>query len=64
VAEPGFAVALAWAVTLAAVISPLKRDSELTSADAVAVAFVPATADTLASAEPVDTAAAPAAPVP
>src|SRR5207245_6005665 len=47
VAEPGCAVALACATTLAAVISPPKTETVLTSADADAVAFVPAAAETL-----------------
>ena len=55
VAEPAWAVALACATTLEAVISPLKSESELTSADAVALAVVPAVAETLALADPVET---------
>ncbi len=64
VAEPGVAVALARASTLEAVISPPKTERELTSAAALAVAFVPATADTLAFAEPVVTSGLPSAPLP
>ena len=63
VAEPGFAVALACATMLPAVISPLKTLSELTSADAVAIAFEPEVAETLAFAEPVLT-SGPLVPVP
>ena len=58
VAEPGFAVALACATTLPAVTSPLNTLREATSAEAVAVAFVPDTAETLAFAEPVLTSGA------
>ena len=55
VAAPGLASACACAAISPAVISPPKIDTVLTSADAVAVASVPDTAETLAFADAVVT---------
>ncbi len=55
VAAPARAFACAWATMLPAVISPLKTERPLTSADALAFASLPETAETLAFADPVVT---------
>ena len=52
VADDEVAVPCACAEMLDAVISPLKSDSDVTSAAAVAVACDPVSADTLAFADP------------